>query len=41
MTQRRDIKLLEEANYKLKSLRLIDMFPQTHHLESMAILSNI
>lgn len=39
-TQRRDIKLLEEANYKLKSLRLIDMFPQTHHLESMAVLSN-
>lgn len=39
-TQRRDIKLLEEANYKLKSLRLIDMFPQTHHLESMALLSN-
>lgn len=37
-TQKRDIDLIQEYGYKLISLQLIDMFPQTHHLESIAFL---
>ncbi|MDX1921031.1 MAG: 23S rRNA (uracil(1939)-C(5))-methyltransferase RlmD [Candidatus Caenarcaniphilales bacterium] len=37
-TQRRDVELLAELGYKMKNLQLIDMFPQTFHLESIALL---
>ena len=36
-TLARDIKRLEE-HYSIRSVRMIDMFPQTYHLEAMAIL---
>ena len=36
MTLVRDIKELN--NYKLKSISLVDMFPQTHHVESICVL---
>lgn len=37
-TQKRDVELLAELGYKLLNLQLIDMFPQTFHLESIALL---
>lgn len=37
-TQKRDIELLKENGYELKSLRMIDMFPQTFHIESLALM---
>ena len=36
MTLVRDIKELD--NYKLKDISLVDMFPQTHHCESITVL---
>jgi len=36
MTLVRDIKLLD--NYKLTNITLVDMFPQTHHVESVILL---
>ena len=37
-TQKRDIDILKSHGYTLGGLRLIDMFPQTYHLESLAWL---
>lgn len=37
-TQKRDIDWLERFGYKMGGVRLIDMFPQTYHLESLAWL---
>ncbi|MGE0251499.1 MAG: 23S rRNA (uracil(1939)-C(5))-methyltransferase RlmD [Dongiaceae bacterium] len=37
-TQKRDIDQFAKAGYQLESLRLIDMFPQTYHIESLAVL---
>ncbi|TVR70334.1 MAG: 23S rRNA (uracil(1939)-C(5))-methyltransferase RlmD [Marinilabiliales bacterium] len=37
-TQARDIALLDHA-YRVERLRAIDMFPHTHHVESMALLT--
>ncbi|MCF8278600.1 MAG: 23S rRNA (uracil(1939)-C(5))-methyltransferase RlmD [Flavobacteriales bacterium] len=36
-TQARDIQLLSE-NYEVKNVRPVDMFPHTHHVESVALL---
>lgn len=36
-TQARDIKMLDQA-YKVERLRAVDMFPHTHHIESVALL---
>lgn len=33
----RDSKLLKEEGYKLQEFLVMDMFPQTHHIESMAL----
>jgi 23S rRNA (uracil1939-C5)-methyltransferase len=38
-TQKRDIEEFQTAGFKLKSLQLVDMFPQTMHLEAIAVLS--
>lgn len=38
-TLSRDLKSLLDSGYHLKSLRMVDLFPQTFHLESVATLS--
>eukprot|EP00929_Paragymnodinium_shiwhaense_P060076 TRINITY_DN30038_c0_g1_i1.p2 TRINITY_DN30038_c0_g1~~TRINITY_DN30038_c0_g1_i1.p2 ORF type:complete len:185 (+),score=17.86 TRINITY_DN30038_c0_g1_i1:190-744(+) len=41
-TQARDISsLLARSTYKLKSVTAFDMFPQTRHLESVAVLEEV
>ena len=37
-TQKRDIDLLKNAGFKLKSITGFDLFPHTYHIESVAIL---
>ena len=37
MTQARDCKILEDK-YEIESLRPVDMFPQTYHIESIGVL---
>ena len=37
-TQARDIKLLDEAGYKLIKMKPVDMFPHTYHIENVALL---
>ncbi|MEE9430194.1 MAG: 23S rRNA (uracil(1939)-C(5))-methyltransferase RlmD [Melioribacteraceae bacterium] len=37
-TQARDIKLLCEEKYKLVKMQPVDMFPQTYHIENIALL---
>lgn len=39
-TQARDVKLLSESGYKLLSLLPLDMFPQTQHIEVIALLEH-
>jgi len=40
-TQARDIAMLYKNGYSLNSLKLFDMFPQTCHIESIALLERI
>ncbi len=37
-TLARDLRVLEDGGYRVASLDLIDLFPQTFHLESVAVL---
>lgn len=37
-TMARDIKLYEELGYKLQKVQPVDLFPQTHHIECVALL---
>lgn len=37
-TLARDLEALAAAGYELVRLRMVDMFPQTHHLETIALL---
>jgi len=37
-TLARDIAQLTAHSYKIRQVRLVDMFPQTHHLESISLL---
>jgi 23S rRNA (uracil1939-C5)-methyltransferase len=37
-TQARDIKLLCEEKYELIKIQPVDMFPQTFHIENVALL---
>jgi 23S rRNA (uracil1939-C5)-methyltransferase len=36
-TQARDMSLMKDL-YELKNIQPIDMFPQTHHVENIAVL---
>lgn len=38
-TQVRDIKLMNDAGYKLIKIKPVDMFPHTYHIENVALLS--
>jgi len=38
VTLARDLKLLCEKTYQIEQISLIDMFPQTHHMETMVLL---
>ena len=38
VTLARDLKLLATSGYKITALHLVDMFPQTFHMETVAIL---
>jgi 23S rRNA (uracil1939-C5)-methyltransferase len=38
VTLARDLKLLARSGYNLAELHMVDMFPQTFHLETVAIL---
>ncbi|VSV47450.1 23S rRNA (uracil-5-)-methyltransferase RumA [Streptococcus pneumoniae] len=38
-TMARDIKLYQELGYELKKVQPVDLFPQTHHVETVALLS--
>ena len=40
-TLKRDAKYLIENNFKLKSIQGVDLFPHTHHIESVAIFEKI
>ncbi len=37
-TLARDLNLLIKGGFSIKSIKLIDMFPQTYHIESITIL---
>ncbi|NOY52432.1 MAG: class I SAM-dependent RNA methyltransferase [Deltaproteobacteria bacterium] len=37
-TQARDLRLLVDGGYTIESIRLFDMFPETHHIESLALM---
>ncbi|MDR2720827.1 MAG: SAM-dependent methyltransferase, partial [Puniceicoccales bacterium] len=39
-TQARDLKLLT-SKYKIEMLQPVDMFPQTRHIENIAVLKSI
>jgi 23S rRNA (uracil1939-C5)-methyltransferase len=40
-TLARDLKILRSSNYEIVSLDLLDLFPQTHHLETVARLRKL
>lgn len=40
-TMARDIKLYQELGYELKKVQPVDLFPQTHHIETVALLSKL
>ncbi|BCP57404.1 23S rRNA (uracil-5-)-methyltransferase RumA [Streptococcus parasuis] len=40
-TMARDIKLYEELGYKLTKVQPTDLFPNTHHVETVALLSKL
>lgn len=40
-TMARDIKRYQELGYKLAKVQPVDLFPQTHHVETVALLSKL
>ena len=40
-TMARDIKSYQELGYELKKVQPVDLFPQTHHVETVALLSKL
>ncbi len=39
-TLARDLKVLRARGYSLESVQLLDMFPQTYHIETVAVLTH-
>lgn len=37
----RDLKMLTERQYKVEKVKCVDMFPHTHHVETVALLTNV
>lgn len=37
----RDIKILNDKGYVLEQTRVVDMFPQTHHVETVSLLTHV
>nr|DAD60399.1 MAG TPA: SAM-dependent methyltransferase [Caudoviricetes sp.]DAQ94214.1 MAG TPA: SAM-dependent methyltransferases related to tRNA (uracil-5-)-methyltransferase [Caudoviricetes sp.]DAW73386.1 MAG TPA: SAM-dependent methyltransferases related to tRNA (uracil-5-)-methyltransferase [Caudoviricetes sp.]DAX60095.1 MAG TPA: SAM-dependent methyltransferases related to tRNA (uracil-5-)-methyltransferase [Caudoviricetes sp.] len=35
----RDIELLVEEDFKFQKIQAVDMFPHTHHIECISVLS--
>ena len=40
-TMARDIKLYQELGYELKKVQPVDLFPQTHHVEAVGLLTKV
>ena len=40
-TMARDIKLYQELGYELKQVQPVDLFPQTHHVECVVLMSRV
>ncbi|HES9343527.1 TPA: 23S rRNA (uracil-5-)-methyltransferase RumA, partial [Streptococcus pyogenes] len=40
-TMARDIKRYQELGYKLAKVQPVDLFPQTHHVEAIALIQKI
>lgn len=40
-TLARDLEIFDQAGYRCKEIFAFDMFPQTYHVESLAVLNNI
>ena len=40
-TLARDLKILTEEVFEIKGVKLVDMFPQTSHVESVVLLEKI
>ncbi|NPA13291.1 MAG: class I SAM-dependent RNA methyltransferase [Aquificae bacterium] len=40
-TLARDITLFKEGGFNLKSTKMVDMFPHTHHIESFSVLERV
>ncbi|HEV09020.1 MAG TPA: class I SAM-dependent RNA methyltransferase, partial [Sulfurihydrogenibium azorense] len=40
-TLARDLKDFKDLGFKINKVSMIDMFPQTHHIESISVLSKI
>ena len=40
-TMARDIKLYKELGYELKRIQPVDLFPQTHHVECVALIQRV
>lgn len=40
-TMARDIKLYQELGYELKKVQPVDLFPQTHHVEAVVLMSKV
>jgi len=38
ITMKRDVELLVEQGFRLKVIQPVDMFPQTHHIETIGIM---
>lgn len=40
-TMARDIKRYQELGYELKKVQPVDLFPQTHHIECVGLLTRV